>query len=411
MKRPWFYIIIVNVLATLLIHCQPDDSKIFMGMGAKVGEMTDSSAIVHVRLTKIPKQNSSFLVPGQTGYARLMYGLDPKLSDAETTKWRKALSNNDFSIQFHLNGLKSGKRYYFQAEMKKNRFDQSVKPGIGSFKTAFSPHIRQSVEFQVTTGQDFRGIYTYYSMQKQEPDFLVSTGDNVYYDDEAVKARTVNEAYKAYQAMYGQKPIVEYFRHIGGYFQKDDHDYRFNDSDPFKQGRWITKDHLKIGESNITKIRKDSNNPFFDEAWLTHEQGIMVFKKVFPIGEKTYRTFCWGEGIQIWLLEGRDYRSPNHMPDGPQKTLWGKQQKEWLYSTLLSSNADYRIVISPTPIIGPDQQGKRDNHANKDGFWTEGQSFLSWIIQNELENVIIICGDRHWQYHSIYKKYGFVNIV
>ncbi|MDB6006750.1 MAG: hypothetical protein JWR15_3737, partial [Prosthecobacter sp.] len=26
--------------------------------------------------------------------------------------------------------------------------------------------------------------------------------------------------------------------------------------------------------------------------------------------------------------DGRDYRSPNKMPDGPDKTIWGAEQKE-----------------------------------------------------------------------------------
>ena len=38
------------------------------------------------------------------------------------------------------------------------------------------------VRFQITTGQDYRGEETYRHMAAQEPDFLVSTGDNVYYD-------------------------------------------------------------------------------------------------------------------------------------------------------------------------------------------------------------------------------------
>ena len=45
------------------------------------------------------------------------------------------------------------------------------------------------------------------------------------------------------------------------------------------------------------------------------------------MGEQTYRTFRWGKDLQIWLVEGRDFRSPNNMPDGPDKTIWGAEQK------------------------------------------------------------------------------------
>ena len=32
--------------------------------------------------------------------------------------------------------------------------------------------------------------------------------------------------------MFGLPPMKDYYKHVGGYFLKDDHDYRFNDSDP-----------------------------------------------------------------------------------------------------------------------------------------------------------------------------------
>ena len=72
------------------------------------------------------------------------------------------------------------------------------------------------------------------------------------------------------------------------------------------------------------------------EKWLTHDEGIRVFKLVFPMSPLTCRTFRWGQGLQIWLVEGRDYRSPNAMPDGPNKSIWGKEQLAWLKRTLLS---------------------------------------------------------------------------
>ena len=219
--------------------------------------------------------------------------------------------------------------------------------------------MRATVTFQVTTGQDYRGEETYRHMAAQRPDFLVSTGDNVYYDGPP-KARDVQGAYDAYQMMYGLPLMKQYFEHVGGYFEKDDHDYRFNDAD-----RWQQR---KGGDGG----RRKNNKKSAPEKWLTHDEGIMVFKQVFPMSDPTYRTFRWGKGVQIWLVEGRDFRSPNAMPDGPDKTLWGQEQLKWLKRTLLESDADWRVLISPTPIIGPDRVTKNDNHADPKGFWTRG---------------------------------------
>jgi len=119
----------------------------------------------------------------------------------------------------------------------------------------------------------------------------------------------------------------------------------------------------------------------------------------------TYRTHRVSRDLQIWLVEGRDYRSPNEMPDGPQKTLWGKQQMVWLQKTLLASDATFKILISPTPLVGPDSGRKRDNHVNIVGFQHEANDFFVWLTQHgfqAVKNFYLVCGDRHWQYHAVH---------
>ncbi len=142
--------------------------------------------------------------------------------------------------------------------------------------------------------------------------------------------------------------------------------------------------------------------------------GIRNFKEQLPVTPPrepdavTYRTHRMNEDLQIWLLEGRDYRSDNKMPDGPDKTLWGKEQLVWLKNTLLASDATFKIIISPTPLVGPDDAYKTDNHVNHDGFRHEGDAFFAWLKDNAFidKNLYLVCGDRHWQYHAMHPS-GF----
>ena len=71
------------------------------------------------------------------------------------------------------------------------------------------------------------------------------------------------------------------------------------------------------------------------------------------MGPKPYRSFRWGKGIELWLVDTREFRSPNPDPDGPNKTIWGTEQKEWLKRALLASDAQFRILVSPDCIVGP----------------------------------------------------------
>jgi alkaline phosphatase D len=131
---------------------------------------------------------------------------------------------------------------------------------------------------------------------------------------------------------------------------------------------------------------------------LTWPQGLAIFREQVPMSEKTYRTFRWGKDLQIWLVEGRDFRSPNTMPDGPEKTIWGVEQKAWFKRTIEESDAAFRVLISPTPLVGPDRDKKTDNHANA-VFAHEGRELRAFIAGQK--NTVVINGDRHWQYVSV----------
>ena len=133
-----------------------------------------------------------------------------------------------------------------------------------------------------------------------------------------------------------------------------------------------------------------NNSDTLDTGILSsHELGKAIFLEQLPIiapGDrkaKPYRTHRVSKHLQIWLTEGRDYRSPNQMPDGPDKTLWGAEQFEWLKGTLLASKATFKILISPTPLVGPDGNegaGDLDNHTN--GYRHERKLFFDWLIEN-----------------------------
>jgi alkaline phosphatase D len=93
------------------------------------------------------------------------------------------------------------------------------------------------------------------------------------------------------------------------------------------------------------------------------------------------------------------------MKDGPEKTIWGAEQKAWFQKTVKDSTADWKVLVSPTPLVGPDRPKKNDNHANE-GFQHEGDELRAWLKANVPDNFFVICGDRHWQYHSVHPQSG-----
>jgi alkaline phosphatase D len=284
-------------------------------------------------------------------------------------------SDKDFTAQIHLKYLAPGTSYELEVESRTTGgvAGQSVK---GALRTAVTADKIQKISFSVVTGQDFprrddgnKGHKIYPIMQNLDLDFFVHTGDIEYYDKPLPWAPNVALARYKWNRLFGLPHQRAFHNVTPSYFIKDDHDTLKNDAWPGQN----------YGD-------------------LTWEQGLDIFREQFPLDKQTYRTIRWGKDLQIWLVEGRDFRSPNNMPDGPGKTIWGQAQKKWFFESVEASDATFRILISPTPMVGPDRVNKGDNHANKK-FATEGKELRAFI--GKQKNMFVCCGDRHWQYVSV----------
>ena len=153
------------------------------------------------------------------------------------------------------------------------------------------------------------------------------------------------------------------------------------------------------------------NDAFKGESYgsVTFAEGLDIFDKIqFPSNKKTYKTVRWGKDLQIWILEGRNYRSKNTDIDSPEKTILGAEQKKWLFKTVEASDATFKVIISASPILGPDRShNKHDNHANK-AFEHEGAELRAFFKTHD--NVFITTGDRHWAIYHPYGRYKSLGI-
>lgn len=409
--------IISFLIFALIPSCNPGIQDIYLGQGVMAGEVTSTSVILQSRLTVSDTLTNGDLA-GKRGMGMFQIDLDSTFNNPVSSAWIEALPEKDFIVKTEIGGLKPGSKYFYRLQFGKDT-NLLFSSETASFKTLPGPGSDAKVSFVVVTGMNYYhfhygrygGTKAYSGNDKKlgypalmaiktlNPDYFIGTGDNVYFDhpdkanfDRAVKAgnnpdpggyggmEVVDEAgmRRKYHEQFVQPRFRNLFRTVGTYWEKDDHDYRFNDADPFQ------------------------------EFPISHELGIKNFREQLPVvnpedlNSKTYRTHRMSKDLQVWMLEGRDFRSPNNMKDGPDKTLLGAEQLDWLKKTLMESDASFKIIISPTPMVGPDDAYKSDNHVNHKGFRYEGEAFFKWLIENGFldKNLYIICGDRHWQYHA-----------
>ncbi len=405
------------ILGPLPTHASARDLSPMAAMGLMAGEVTATSALVQLRLSNVDHPIDRD-VPGRSGVVNFV--LTPVGGDEPTDdvpNWKesrlvRATAERDFIARASFDNLQPGTTYKCLTRIGNDA--ESPRDGpIGSFRTLPGPDAEEEVQFVVVTGMNYAKFHGDYRIDRKQhaienntelpapydgpdkylgypaldsilqkrPDFFVGTGDNVYYDTpDNPRAKTITQMRRKWHEQFVQPRYVELFASVPTYWEIDDHDYRVDDGDntgdyePSPEvGRRVMLEQLPIAPEDV------------EDA-------------------KTYRTHRVSRDLQVWFTENRMHRSPNATPDGPGKTIWGNEQKAWLKRTLRDSDATFKLLISPTPLIGPDDLRKTDNHTNINGFQHERDEFFQWLGETGIgqRGFFIICGDRHWQYHSIH---------
>lgn len=431
MKR-WKYHLAYAWLMVCCSSLHGAEDTVFLANGIKVGEVTHNRAIVWTRVTQSPEpvfpgvaftlqsksevnkfqklsnrelgpegrygsqipegatlEDALGAVPGSTGEVRLAYFKTGRGGTKSFTDWQPVDPDRDYTRHFLIENLIPATGYTVNVEARKNPSAIASATAMGSFTTAAEQETPQKVTFTVATCTKFntrdageKGYFIFNSMLKVNPTFFVHAGDNVYYDHFQPFATHINLARYFWNRTYGLSYTRDFLQNVPAYFMKDDHDSWDNDCWPTMASRM---------------------GPF------TYEHARTVYDEQVPMSDlRHYRTFRWGKDLQIWLVEARDFRSPNFYPDGPDKTLWGKEQLNWFKQTVQASDATFKFLISPTPLVGPDhlwKADKSDNHA--DSGWNYEGNLLREFIGTQ-KNMYVICGDRHWQYISKHTETGIL---
>lgn len=331
-------------------------TEIHRAQGEMAGEPTANTILLQSRLTAIagPELDADGDIPGVAGVASFEWSESADLAEAQRTGWIRATPESDFIVRAKLEKLKPDTRYHYRVLAGANEADAKAGP-TRTFKTLPHPAADRPISFLMGSCQNYAffmngadsedsktseddkrlGYPTYAAMLALKPDFFIGTGDIVYYDHPAkTAARTLPELRRKWHEQFRFPRMVDFFAVTPAYWSKDDHDFRYNDAD-------LDGKVLPMPATGIELFREQM--------------------PIHPAGDSTtptYRTHRVHRHLQLWFIEGRDHRSPNAMPDGPDKTIWGEEQRDWLRRTLKGSDAAWKVIITPTPMVGPDRDGK-----------------------------------------------------
>lgn len=217
------------------------------------------------------------------------------------------------------------------------------------------------------------GYEIFTAINGKKPDIMIWGGDNIYLREVDWDSKT--GIYQRYTHTRSTKEMQPLLARTQNYAIWDDHDYGNNDSDR-------------------SFYLKNTTQKAFKDFWTNKTYGLDVDQT-----QGVFSTFTWSDA-QFFLLDDRFFKSPNNRITG-EKTLLGKEQKEWLIDALSSSNSKFKIIV-----IGGQVINSADKFENYATYPEERKYLLDEIEKNKVKGVLFLSGDRHFAELSMMKREG-----
>jgi alkaline phosphatase D len=409
MIRSRFSIAICFVLLTGSFGCEPSyrpglppgspfaevSSDSLLKHGAATGEVTSHSARVWFRTNAASTAQVEWTDGSQSF----------RSATIKTTK------DQDYTATVLLDGLTPGTTYRYairtgSPNTSSESIDQlrAASAAEGRFVTAPSDDQAKPMTFvwsgdlggQQRCRRTPSGYAIFDEMFRRQPHFMIFLGDTIYSDDRCPSppnapgsefAASILDEYRAkYRYQREDAALQRFFAATPVYAIWDDHEVRNNFSGPI-----------------------DPLMPIGRQAFLEY----------WPIGtppddpHRLYRKYRWGADAEIFILDTRQYRSSNGQKDGPNKTMLGSAQREWLVEELSHSTATWKFVATSVPLSnqkggtlllpGNDSWARG---ADGTGFLTELRSIVDTLLARQVSNIVWLAGDVHYAQVNDYDPDG-----
>lgn len=284
----------------------------------------------------------------------------------------KTSKDKDYTGVTAVNGLKPNTKYYYQLIVNSKKL-----PAKYSFKTFVKKRAKQKLQVGFGGGAAYEPQYErmWNTIASHNLPAFLLLGDNVYID---------HPEYKQVQqyCYYRRQSRPEYRSFTAStsiYAIWDDHDFGDNDS---IGGPEINEPWWKIPVWKT--FRNNWNNPYY--AGGENQPG------------------CWSDfsigDVDFFMLDCRYYRTD---PQKENPMMLGPVQKKWLLEKLKASKATFKVLASPVPFtfgtkpsIQNTKRGKVHGSLDTwEGFKKEREEIFSFIEENKIDGVILLCADRH----------------
>jgi alkaline phosphatase D len=308
---------------------------------------------------------------------RLRYWPEGKRAESRTTAALRADEKTDHTALFVIPSLEPGTRYGYEILIggAPATFAAGGTSGVLNTQT-FWQWRSDPPDFTVAFGSCYyanepkmdRPGTPYGSDPKifrtiaaMKPDVMLWLGDNVYYREPDFGSVG---AMKRRNALARQEPALQPLLSSAHHYAIwDDHDFGPNDS------IWVNRFATESLE-------------IFKRYWANPTYGARDIPGAFG-------QFSWGD-VDFFLIDDRFYRTPERLPESPDKTMLGREQLRWLQHSLYYSRAPFKVVVNGSQVLNSNSVNESFAH-----YVREQKELLDWIVQNRIRGVVFLSGDRH----------------
>jgi alkaline phosphatase D len=278
------------------------------------------------------------------------------------------LPETDLTGKMLVDGLPAGQDIFYRVKFRDlSHYEIVGEPVVGRFRTA--PADRRDVSFVWggdVAGQgyginaDDGGMFTFATMAKHNPDFLIHSGDTIYADG-VIAAETKLPDGKVWKnsIIVPEKAKVaetlDEFRAAHKYNMLDQHVRAFNAQVPIF-GQW--DDHEVTNNWSVSKQLPASYKE--RDITLLAARGARAYHEMYPVRVnpnepgRVYRALNYGPHLDVFMLDERSYRGGNgpnlQEKYGPDAWFIGPEQMAWLKRALTDSKATWKVIASDMPI-------------------------------------------------------------
>lgn len=326
------------------------DRAVALVHGPMLGAVTGRSARVWVRTAR-------------EATVAVRWGAVLEQGALRTSASVQAGPEGDYTAVVELDGLEPSTTYEYEVLVDGTSTSEA---GRGSFRTFPPPGApgRFSMAFGGGAGYTPEHERIWDTIADRRPDALLLLGDNVYVDLPETPGAFHRYTYYRRQSRPEFRRLV---RQTPVFAIWDDHDAAIDDA---WLGPYVDRPEWK--GPTLELFRENWNNPGYGSddwpgCWFR-----------FSVGD-----------VDVFMLDGRFYRT-NPFAESP--TMLGPVQKAWLLDGLRTSQATFKVLVSPVPWSFTSKPGSRDTW---NGFQEERQEIFGVLAAEGIEGVLLISADRH----------------